>query len=104
VVSFHGTLDTPNPDDAKNIRCKILVLTGADDPSVPPAQIAAFEQEMKKAHVDYKVIAYPGAVHAFTNPVAGDDPKKGVAYNKEADEKSWEAMKEFFAKVFAKAK
>jgi len=104
VVSFHGTLETPNPDDAKNIRCKILVLTGADDPSVPPAQIAAFEDEMKKAHVDYKVIAYPGAVHAFTNPAAGDDPKKGVAYNKEADEKSWEAMKEFFAKVFAKAK
>jgi dienelactone hydrolase len=104
LVSFHGTLETPNPDDAKNIRCKILVLTGADDPNVPKAQIAAFEDEMKKAHVDYKVIAYPGAVHAFTNPAAGDDPKKGVAYNKEADEKSWEAMKEFFAKVFAKAK
>jgi dienelactone hydrolase len=104
VVSFHGTLETPNPDDAKNIRCKLLVLTGADDPNVPKAQIAAFEEEMKKAHVTYKVIAYPGAVHAFTNPAAGDDPKKGVAYNKEADEKSWEAMKEFFAKVFTKAK
>jgi dienelactone hydrolase len=104
VVSFHGTLETPNPDDAKNIRCKILVLTGADDPNVPKVQIAAFEEEMKKAHVDYKVIAYPGAVHAFTNPAAGDDPKRGVAYNKEADEKSWEAMQEFFAKVFTKAK
>jgi dienelactone hydrolase len=104
VVSFHGTLETPNPDDAKNIRCKLLVLTGADDPNVPKAQIAAFEEEMKKAHVTYKVIAYPGAVHAFTNPAAGEDPKKGVAYNKEADEKSWEAMKEFFAKVFTKAK
>ncbi|HBI42701.1 MAG TPA: dienelactone hydrolase, partial [Planctomycetales bacterium] len=104
VVSFHGTLETPNPEDAKNIRCKILVLTGADDPSVPKAQIAAFENEMKKANVDYKVIAYPGAVHAFTNPAAGDDPKKGVAYNKDADEKSWEEMKGFFAKIFAKAK
>jgi dienelactone hydrolase len=104
VVSFHGTLETPNLEDAKNIRCKILVLTGADDPSVPKAQIAAFEDEMKKANVDYKVIAYPGAVHAFTNPAAGDDPKRGVAYNKEADEKSWEEMKAFFAKIFAKAK
>jgi dienelactone hydrolase len=104
VVSFHGTLETPNPEDAKNIRCKILVLTGADDPSVPKAQIAAFEDEMKKANVDYKMIAYPGAVHAFTNPAAGNDPKRGVAYNKEADEKSWEEMKAFFAKIFAKAK
>ena len=103
VVSFHGTLETPHPEDAKNIRCKVLVLTGADDPSVPKAQIAAFEDEMKKANVDYKVVAFPGAVHAFTNPAAGDDPKRGVAYNKDADEKSWAAMKEFFAKVLSKS-
>ena len=93
VVSFHGGLDTPDPADAKRIRGKILVLTGADDPVVPKEQVAAFEDEMKKANIDSKVISYPGAVHGFTNPAAGDDPKKGVAYNKEADEKSWEEMK-----------
>ena len=80
------------------------MLTGADDPSVPKEQVAAFEEEMKKAKVDYKVVAYPGAVHAFTNPAAGDDPKKGVAYNKDADEKSWEEMKDFSPRSFTKVR
>ena len=104
VVSFHGGLDTPDPADPKKFRAKVLALAGADDPFVPKEQVAAFEDEMKKAKVDYKVISYPGAVHAFTNPAAGDDPKKGAAYNKEADEKSWEEMKTFFGRIFPKAK
>ena len=104
AVSFHGGLDTPDPADAKRIRCKVLVLTGADDPVVPKEQVAAFEDEMTKANIDYKLISYPGAVHGFTNPANGDDPKKGVAYNKEADEKSWEEMKAFFGKIFPKNK
>ena len=36
VVSFHGNLDTPDPEDAKAIRMPLLVLHGADDPYVPP--------------------------------------------------------------------
>jgi dienelactone hydrolase len=100
VVSFHGGLDTPDPADAKRIRGKILVLTGGDDPVVPKAQVEAFEDEMKKAKVDARVVTYPGAVHGFTNPANGDDPQKGVAYNKEADEKSWEEMKAFIARLF----
>ncbi|HVS38642.1 MAG TPA: dienelactone hydrolase family protein [Gemmataceae bacterium] len=102
VVSFHGGLDTPDRSDAKRIRGKILVLTGADDPVVPKEQVAAFEEEMKNAKIDYRIVSYPGAVHGFTNPANGDDPKKGVAYNKDADEKSWEEMKAFFGKVFTK--
>jgi dienelactone hydrolase len=102
VVSFHGGLDTPKAEDAARIRGRILVLHGADDPFVPKDQVAAFEDEMKKAKVDYTLVAYPGAVHAFTNPGAGGDASKGAAYNEEADKKSFQAMKEFFEKVFAK--
>lgn len=102
VVSFHGGLDTPDPADAKNIKAKVLVLTGADDPSVPPKQVEAFEDEMRKGGVDYSVTAYGGAVHAFTNPATGDDPSKGAAYNAKADKRSWQAMKDFFAEIFAK--
>src|SRR5262249_7260168 len=43
VVSFHGGLATPTPADAKSIKGKVLVLHGADDPFVPPAEVAAFE-------------------------------------------------------------
>ena len=93
VVSFHGGLSTPNPSDAKNIKGKVLVLHGADDPAVPPDQVIAFQDELRKAGVDWQMVSYGGAVHSFTNPDAGNDPSKGAAYNEKADKRSWEAMK-----------
>jgi dienelactone hydrolase len=100
VVSFHGGLDSPTPADGKNIKGKVLVLHGADDPFVPVKDIAAFEQEMKDAKVDYKLVNYPGAVHAFTQKAAGNDNSKGAAYNEAADKASWEEMKAFFERLF----
>lgn len=100
VVSFHGGLDSPKPEDGKNIKCKVLALHGADDPFVPAKDLDAFEAEMKQAGVDYQLIKYKGAVHSFTDWNAGNDNSKGAAYNKEADAQSWEAMKQFFAKIF----
>ena len=99
VVSFHGGLGTTTPEDAKNIKGQVLVCHGADDPHVPAAEVEAFHAEMKAAGVKNEFIAYPGAVHAFTQKAAGNDNSKGVAYKASADAKSWEAMKEFFAKV-----
>jgi dienelactone hydrolase len=100
VMSFHGGLDTPNPEDAKNIKAKVLVLHGADDPNVPAAQVSAFQEEMRKAKVDWQMVIYGGAVHSFTNPDSGSDPSRGVAYNEKADKRSWEHMKVFFAEIF----
>jgi len=100
VVSFHGGLSTPNPSDAKNIKGKVLVLHGADDPAVPPDQVIAFQDEMRKVNVDCQVVIYGGAVHSFTNPEAGNDPSRGAAYNEKADKRSWEAMKTFFGEIF----
>jgi len=99
VVSFHGGLDSPVPA-VNGIKCKVLALHGADDPYVPPAEVAGFEAEMTKAGVDWQLIKYSGAVHAFTNPDAGHDNSKGAAYNEKADQRSWEAMKLFIAEVF----
>ena len=99
IVSFHGGLDSPTPDDGKNIKGKVLVLHGEDDPFVPAADIAAFEGEMKGAGVNYKRVNYPGAVHAFTQKMAGNDNNKGAAYNEAADKASWEEMKRFLAAV-----
>ena len=101
VVTFHGSLDTPTPADARNIKAKVLVLHGADDPFVPPAQVQAFEEEMRAGGVDWQLVKYSGAVHSFTIPGAGNDNSKGAAYNATADRRSWEAMKVFFAEVLA---
>lgn len=100
VVSFHGGLDSPTPADGKNIKGKVLALHGADDPFVKAPDIAAFEQEMKDAKVDYKLVSYPGAVHGFTQKAAGNDNSKGAAYNEAADKASWEEMKAFFDRIF----
>jgi dienelactone hydrolase len=100
VVSFHGGLDTPDPADAKNIKCKVLICHGAIDPHVDAAQVAAFAKEMTDAGVDWQMIYYAGAVHAFTNPASGDNMASGVAYNEKADRRSWAAMKQFFAEIF----
>jgi dienelactone hydrolase len=99
VVTFHGGLDSPTPADARNIKAKVLALHGADDPFVPPAQVQAFEEEMRGGGVDWQLVKYSGAVHAFTLPDAGSDNSKGAAYNASADRRSWEAMKTFFNEV-----
>lgn len=100
VVSFHGSLATPNPDDARNIKGKVLVLHGADDPFVSPAEIAAFQEEMRRAGVDWQMDFYGGSLHAFTNPDAGKAGIKGVGYNEAADRRSWLAMRSFFDEIF----
>jgi dienelactone hydrolase len=100
VVSFHGGLDSPTPADGKNIKCKVLACHGADDPSETPEDLAAFEKELRDAKVDWRLIKYGGAVHSFTQPMAGNDNSKGAAYNEKADKRSWQDMKQFFAEIF----
>ena len=103
VVSFHGALDTPTPQDAKNIKGKVLALHGAADPFVPPDHVAAFQKEMEDATVDYQFVAYgPGIVHGFTNPNNRDAPLKGVGYDENADRRSWRALQVFFEELFPK--
>jgi dienelactone hydrolase len=103
VVTFHGALDTKHRAREGDITAKILVLHGAADPLVPPDQVKAFETEMKRARADYKIIPYEGAKHAFTNPDADKYNMPPVAYNKAADEKSWQDMQTFFNEIFGSA-
>ena len=100
VASFHGSLATPNPADARNIKGKVLVLHGADDPFESPVEVAAFQEEMRQAGVDWQMNIYGGAVHSFTNPDSGKAGIKGVAYNEAADRRSWLALRDFFDEIF----
>lgn len=105
AVSFHGGLTAVEPAQPGSIKAKILVLTGADDKFVPPEQVEAFKREMKAEGSDFRVICYPGAKHSFTNPDADALGKKfamPIAYNAEADQKSWEEMRKFLESIFKK--
>ena len=98
VASFHGILATPAP--AKEIKARVIVFHGAADKFVDADQVKKFEEEMKAAKANYEVIAYDGAAHSFTVKEAGDDPSKGMAYNQEADTKSWEKLQQFLMEIF----
>lgn len=95
VVSFHGNLDTPDTADARAISMPILVLHGADDPYVPPEQVAAFETEMRGAQVsDWQLVSYGGAVHSFTDPTANAPGK--AQYDERVAARAFNQMRMFF--------
>ena len=96
VVGFHSGLATTRPEDAKNITASILVLIGAEDPIIPPEQRMAFEQEMRAGGVDWTMDLYGGAAHSFTNERASAMGMPGVEYHGRTDERSWQAMIDFF--------
>ena len=97
TASIHGNLDTPRPEDARQIQGPVLVLHGGDDPVVPPAEVQAFQEEMRAAEVDWQFVAYGGAVHAFS------DSSRGEAYHASADRRSWQALRTFLEEVFLRA-
>lgn len=101
VVTFHSGLQTQRPAAAGTVKAKILVCTGADDPTVPFEHVSAFADEMTKAGVDWQVISYSGTKHSFTNPEADKYPMPALAYNKLSDDRSWNAMVSFFREIFA---
>jgi dienelactone hydrolase len=101
IVTFHGDLSRTPAEGPDHIgACKILVCHGGDDQLVPPAVLAAFEQEMKQEHADYQINIYSGAKHAFTNPAADSYHMPPVGYNAQADHRSWAAAKDFFEEIF----
>ncbi|MEQ1738699.1 MAG: dienelactone hydrolase family protein [Methyloglobulus sp.] len=100
VVSFHGLLGVPDNTQGNKIKAKVLALHGRDDPMGLPEQVLAFQEEMTQAGADWQFVSYGHTVHAFTNPVA-NDPDFGTVYQADADRRSWQAMQNFFAEIFA---
>jgi dienelactone hydrolase len=101
VVGFHSGLATARPADAANVRARVLACVGADDPSIPPAQRAAFEEEMTAARVDWQLHVYGGVVHSFTErdvELRTGRPER-TRYDANADARSWAAMRQLFAET-----
>ena len=96
VATFHAALGNGEPVEKGKVKARLLVMTGADDPMVPADAVAAFQKQMKEAGAHLTVIRFPGARHGFTNPDADKAGLGGLAYNADADKKSWaEALKLF---------
>jgi len=104
VASFHGVLDTNNPAKPWKVKAHIISFSGDADPMIGADKVAAFRKEMENAGVKYRVVTYPGAKHAFSNPAADELGKKfnlPIAYNAAADKDSWEQAQTFLREIFA---
>jgi dienelactone hydrolase len=99
VVSFHGLLAAPEFLKPNNIKAKVLVLHGSDDPMAAIDQVIALQKELTESGADWQIHSYGNTMHAFTNPVA-NDPAFGTVYQADADKRSWLSMKNFLAEIF----
>ncbi len=104
VVSFHGGLFKPSPEDAKAVKGRVLICNGGADAFISGEDRKALVDAFEAAKVDYQFIDYAGAVHAFTNPDAGSFGLKGVAYDEKADTRSWRLMQDTFKEAFGAGK
>ena len=98
VGTFHAALAARISAEPGKVKPRLLVMTGGSDPMVPAEAVAAFEKEMTDAKVTYRVITYAAAKHGFTNPAADKSGMPGLAYDAEADRKSWAELLKFFKK------
>lgn len=104
VVGFHASLGLNTPAPAPGtVKAKVLILNGADDPFVKQEQYATLKADMVAAKADYRVVEYPGAVHAFTNPDATALGKKfnlPLRYDAKANREAEAEARKFFVEVF----
>lgn len=102
VASFHGALGSFHKPQPGEVKARILVCHGASDAMVSADDVTAFEAEMQAAEANFKVIAYPGAAHGFTNPETTEKGKKyglPIGYDEQADQSSWQSMNTMFSEV-----
>ena len=100
AVSFHGAIVVPTDEQVKGIKARILICHGAADGFIKEETIQQMRSKYDNANVDYQMIYYGGSVHSFTVPEAGSDKSKGVAYDANADRRSWASMRALFDEVF----
>ncbi|WP_318640059.1 dienelactone hydrolase family protein [Flavobacterium ardleyense] len=99
VVSFHGGLMADKIEQSGLISPKVLILHGADDPYVAEADIKGCINSLNTRKADWQMISYSDAVHAFTEPEAGNNKASGAAYNKVAADRSWNHAKLFLSEI-----
>lgn len=99
VVSIHGGLSRDTTRTIQPVTTRVLVLHGADDPTISQKDILAFQNEMRTAKADWEMIYYANAVHSFTDKAAGTDNSKGAAYNEVAAKRSWSELLRFLNEV-----
>jgi dienelactone hydrolase len=93
-ISVHGAFQNFSADAAKNIKGRVLILHGAEDPVAPLEEVNNLVSQLRAAKVPFELNLYSGAAHGFTNPQNPSEVR--------ADEEYKVAMTRFFKDVLAK--
>ncbi len=102
VAAFHSGVALPVMPN-QDLKARVLVCNGADDPFVSQESVTAFKTAMDSIGATYEYIAYPGVVHSFTSKEADANGEKfgmPLAYDADADQKSWESLQQMLNDVF----
>jgi dienelactone hydrolase len=92
-VSVHGAFQKFSREAAKNIKGRVLILHGAEDPVAPMEELNDVVSQFRAAKVDFEVNLYSGAAHGFTHPQNPSEVR--------ADEEYKVAMTRFFKDILA---
>jgi dienelactone hydrolase len=89
AIGTVNALTTGRPGEAARIRCPVWAGVGSEDPIMPPAQRAAFTEEMQAAGVDWRLVVYGGALHAFHHPPVDHTTVPGVGHHPRHAQRAW---------------
>jgi dienelactone hydrolase len=67
-ISVHGAFQNFTAEAAKNIKGRVLILHGMEDPVAPLEEVNTLISQLRGAKVNFEVNLYSGAAHAFTKP------------------------------------
>ena len=100
AVSFYGPLTRAQSDHGKQVKARVLVAHGHDDPFVSEDEMLAFRKSLSAAGIDWEMNIYAGATHGFANPYADGFGMEGLAYQEAADRRSWLRTLGFLREIF----
>lgn len=90
VIGTVNALTTGRPGEAARIRCPVWAGVGSEDPIMPAAQRDAFAAEMQAGGVDWRLVVYGGALHAFHHPNVDQAVLPGVGHHPVHARRAWD--------------
>lgn len=92
MIAVHGSFRNFTPAAAANIKGRVLILHGAEDPVAPLEEVNKLIADLRAAKVNWQLELYSGALHGFTNPTNPSEER--------ADREYRVAIQRFFTEIF----
>jgi dienelactone hydrolase len=101
AVAFHPSLEGVTSSNAANVRGRLLLCIGTEDPMATPEVRATFEKNLKDSGIRWQMNLYGPVLHGFTEErSASAESPVPTAYDEWADRDSWGAMTALLKDVF----